>query len=305
MLRGELIKTGWNDRAIRAQVRIGAWHRVRHGAYVETAHWNALDEAGRHVVLIRAVLLRSCTDLVVSHASGVPVHGGPTWGLDLREVHGTRRDGKAGRREANVRQHRGLILDGDVEERHGLEIFSVTRISLEVTTVASPEAAVVVINHFLRTGATTLQSLRERYEAGIHCWPFTLRTELVLGRVTPACESVGESRFWNFCAAYHVPMPVPQLEVRDPAGQVFRLDFAWPELGVFVEFDGKVKYTDPYHGSDAADVLFREKRREDQIREWTGWLCVRVTWADLADPERLAARIRAAFDRAKKLRGKL
>ena len=34
-----------------------------------------------------------------------------------------------------------------------------------------------------------------------------------------------------------------QYEIRDSAGQLLaRLDFAWPELGVFLEFDGKEKY---------------------------------------------------------------
>jgi hypothetical protein len=37
----------------------------------------------------------------------------------------------------------------------------------------------------------------------------------------------------------------------------------------------------------------REKRREDRIRELTGWRCIRITWADLFHPERTAARIRA------------
>ena len=36
---------------------------------------------------------------------------------------------------------------------------------------------------------------------------------------------------------------------------------------------------------------------EDLVRELTGWICIRVTWADLADPARLAARIRAALAR--------
>ena len=38
-------------------------------------------------------------------------------------------------------------------------------------------------------------------------------------------------------------MPMPQYEVFDQLGHLLgRVDFAWPELGVFVEFDGKEKY---------------------------------------------------------------
>jgi hypothetical protein len=83
----------------------------------------------------------------------------------------------------------------------------------------------------------------------------------------------------------------------------FRVDFAWPEYGVFVEFDGKVKYGQPWNADeDVVDVVLREKRREDEIRELTGWLCVRVTWADLAQPAPLVARLQEAFARAARLR---
>ena len=44
----------------------------------------------------------------------------------------------------------------------------------------------------------------------------------------------------------------------------------------------------------------REKAREEKIIVLTGWVCIRITWADLDRPELLASRIRkvlAARDR--------
>lgn len=41
------------------------------------------------------------------------------------------------------------------------------------------------------------------------------------------------------------------------------------------------------------DAVLREKRRESRIAEMTGWRCIRITWADLGQPERAAARIKA------------
>ena len=65
---------------------------------------------------------------------------------------------------------------------------------------------------------------------------------------------------------------------------------------MWVEFDGREKYTRYLReGETVTDAVLREKRREDRVRELTGWICVRITWAELADPRRLAARIRAAF----------
>jgi hypothetical protein len=42
-------------------------------------------------------------------------------------------------------------------------------------------------------------------------------------------------------------------------------------------------------------VVVREKAREDLVRRLTGWICVRITWADLNDPARIAAMVRQAF----------
>ena len=86
------------------------------------------------------------------------------------------------------------------------------------------------------------------------------------------------------------------------AARVALVDFAWPELGVFMEFDGRVKYEDLLRpGERASDVVLRERDRERLICETTGWVCVRVSWADLARPARLAARIRAAMNRRSRL----
>ena len=58
--------------------------------------------------------------------------------------------------------------------------------------------------------------------------------------------------------------------------------------------DGRVKYTDPRR---QGDTLWREKRRQEAIED-EGWIIVRITWAELDDPARLWARIRAAMNRS-------
>ena len=48
-------------------------------------------------------------------------------------------------------------------------------------------------------------------------------------------------------------------------------DMAWPEHGVLGEFDGKVKYGRLLlPGESPGDAVFREKRREDEMRRLTG-----------------------------------
>jgi hypothetical protein len=74
---------------------------------------------------------------------------------------------------------------------------------------------------------------------------------------------------------------------------VANVDFAWPEYGVFLEFDGRIKYQELLRvGESPTDVVLREKKRQDLIERLTGWRCIRITWADLYHPERTAALIR-------------
>ena len=299
MLRKELLAEGWSDSGIAAMVRAKEWVRVRHGAYVSAHLWRGLDAAGRHELTVRAVLKQSKTELVASHSSAMPFYDGPTWGLPLDSVHGTRIDGKCGRREAGVQQHCGRIEDGDVVVRRGVKVMSACRTALEVTTVAPTEAALVAVNHLLHAGHTTVEDMVQRYRRGFVFWKGTLATDVVLRLADAAVESVGESRFFYFCYAAGLPAPIPQYEVQDGRGQfVARVDFAWPELGVFVEFDGKIKYEALLKpGESASDVVIREKRREERIVELTGWLCIRVTWSDLENPGAMLERIRKAFAR--------
>ncbi|MEP9362490.1 type IV toxin-antitoxin system AbiEi family antitoxin domain-containing protein [Nocardioides sp. CN2-186] len=293
-LRKTLIAQGHDDRSIARLVADGVLVKVRRGAYADRAPFLQLDEAGRHGVRGRAVLQQAKTRVVLSHVSGVPEYDGPTWGLDLSDVHVTRSDGCAGRHEAGVHQHCGTILPGDVRRRNGVEVMSPTRVALEVSTLASVEASLVVVNHFLHCGATTESALAERY-ALMGQWPKTLSTDLILRLADRRIESVGESRTFFLCFRQGLPMPQPQYPIEDHDGRVFAyVDFAWPQLGVFLEFDGLVKYERLRRpGQSASEVVVAEKRREERICRLTGWRCIRIVWSDLSRPQATAAAIRA------------
>jgi len=99
-------------------------------------------------------------------------------------------------------------------------------------------------------------------------------------------------------------MPELQYPVYDQRGRLLGLsDFAWPKFGVLGEFDGRVKYDQLRRpGESPEDVVFREKQREDRMREATGWLMIRIVWADLQAPEQLAQRVLTQLDRGRRMR---
>jgi hypothetical protein len=293
-LRRELLGEGWHDRSIAHQIRSGQWMRPRRGAYADANAWSGLDAASRHVVTTRAVIKQAETDVIVSHASAIPWWDGPTWGVDLTHVHTTRKDGKTGRKEAGVHQHCGVLLDGDVETVNGVDVMAPTRVAIEVSTVASMEASVVVLNNFLHRRLTTAKDVRERYDATMDHWPDSRASEVVIRLGDPRIASILESRFWWFCFRAGLPAPIPQYPVFTPDGHlVAELDFAWPELGAYVETNGKIKYLELLEpGQKPGDVIERERRREELVGQITGFRALHVGWDDLDRPRLTEQRVR-------------
>ena len=205
----------------------------------------------------------------------------------MDDVDVTRRDGRAGRAEAGVRQHKGVLLDEDVTDRHGVPVVAATRLGLELPTVLDLEHSFCYVGQLLHRGDTTLDALAARYETMRH-WPHSLSNEILLRRVHGECESVGEYRADFLCWKQRLPTAQRQYKIHDSSGAVVaRVDFAWPRApGCFSSSMGRSEYQRYLReGETASDAVVREKRREEMICELTGWVCIRLVWADLYQPE--------------------
>ena len=168
---------------------------------------------------------------------------------------------------------------------------------MEVLTTATPEAALVVVNGLLHAQQMSHADLVAAVEAAKH-WPNTLAAHVVLALADPRMESAAESRTYFLCRQQGLPRPEPQVVVLDEHGHPFaRVDFAWPKHGVFLEFDGRIKY-ELYRreGETLEQFLLREKRREERICMLTGWVCIRIGWSDLETPIVTAGRIRRILE---------
>jgi hypothetical protein len=242
LLRREALALGYDDHTIYRNLRTGAWFRIRMGAYVDARIWHELDEVGRHRLTARAVLKAAHPSAVLTHVSSVVEHGAATWGADLSEVHLTRTDGKAGRREAGVVHHHGGLDNNEVETVNGLPVSSAGRSALELTTMTGVESSLVSLNWLLREKATTKPELEALVTRFRH-WPGSLRSDLVVRLSDGRCGWPGEARTSFLIWSHHLPLAEPQYEVRDVKGRLIGIvDFAWPDLGVFLEFDGAIKY---------------------------------------------------------------
>ncbi len=297
VLRKQLRAEGLDDAHVRALVQSRALRRIRRGAYVERLLWDSLSPADRHRVVSRAVLLTAHPSTVLTHVSAAIEHGATVWDIPLTHVHTTRADGVAGRRHRDWVQHRGVLPAAHIVDRNGVRVSTAARCAVEVSTIASLEPSLVTVNDLLHLGAMTQDSLADLAHDARY-WPNSLITDLVVRMCDGRMESAAETRTDFLCWAQRLPRPTPQVVVRDADGREFaRVDFAWLAHGVFLEFDGRIKY-EKYRreGETLAAYLMREKRREERICQLTGWVCIRIGWEDLSQPEATAARIRRLLE---------
>ncbi len=161
----------------------------------------------------------------------------------------------------------------------------------------NPERALGVVDSALRAGADLTTLVARADEAfgrrGIR------RARRIIALADIRSESVGESRTrWHLVAA-GLSRPELAIPVETFLGTRW-VDLGWPELKVGIEFDGAIKYSGGEYG-DPGRRLLDEKRRHDALVE-AGWILIHVTWDDLAHPERLVARVRAALATARRRR---
>jgi hypothetical protein len=290
--RQEVFEAGLDDKTIRRCLATRLWVRVRPGAYTFAEHWPD-DREQRHRTVGRAAARRFGSRVALSHVTAALEHELLVWGASLDRVHVTRLDGGAGRTEAGVVHHEGLLLPGDLTTLRGRTVTSPARAAVESASLLTTEAALVVLDSVLHQGRATREELEEIH-ALMSGWPGLQASRLAIRLADGRAESVGESRTRYLFWSRRLPAPDLQHDVRDGSGRlVGTADFAWPEHRLLGEFDGKVKYQRYLRdGESPGDAVFREKRREDLLCELTGWRMIRFVWADLYDAAHTADRLR-------------
>lgn len=298
-LRREALDFGLDDRDLRAARKAGVITRVRHGAYADSSAWNRLDDVDQYRVRGQAVLLSHHGNVALSHASGAAEHGLRLWDVDTSLVHVTRLDGGPGGRQGDVVYHVDKCSPDDVLSKNELLMLGPQRCALGAAALGSIESGLVLLDSVLDLNLGSEESLWASY-AEMARWPGARRLQVVLRLAQPGAQSVGESRSRYLCWSQHLPKPELQFKVYDDAGNLIGItDFAWPELELLGEFDGKIKFGRLLKpGQDASDVVFAEKVREDRLREILGWAMVRLIWSDLYRPQETAARIRRLMTRS-------
>lgn len=299
LLRRDAVEAGFDDRTLARLVLRGSLVRIRQGAYALASIWRSSDPRARHALLSRAVMQQYAgSPVLLSHVSALLAWDGPDWGLDLADVHVVSRDGAGERTGARVVHHRSRLRVEDERVRRGMAVTGPARTALDVAAISARAPGIAVLDWVLHERLATRRDLEEELRRRER-WPGSLSLRARVALADGRSESVGESRTRLLLHDFRLPPPVCQYEVRFPDGRLAgRSDFAWPEIGALAEFDGRSKYGRLRAVDESPeDVVWREKRREDLMRELTGWPMIRISWSDLEDPEGTAGRFARLLSR--------
>jgi hypothetical protein len=263
---------------------------LRRGIYAVTAAYEALDDAGRYRLATHAALLALKPPTALSHVTAAQWDDLELLRPDLTELHVTRPELVASRREAGIHHHPGALPTGHVEVVRGVRITSALRTAVDLARTTEFAEGLAAADSALRRGHEHAELLAVLDMC--RAWPGARQAGRVVAEADGRTANPGES--WSRAILIQAGLAPTdlQVEVRDRDGLVGYADFGWLPSRVLGEFDGRGKYG--ADASGAADAVWREKLREDRLRA-LGFIIVRWTWADLLRPERFLGRIRNAL----------
>ena len=243
--------------------------------------------------------------VVGSHETAAAVHGIELWEPSYEWINVTRPD-RSARREGGVWHHQAGLPEDEVCLVDGLRVTSIIRTGLDVArNERDYEHALVAVDSALRALGGTYEE-RTAALAAMRAlqieradWPGARIAGGAVAAADPCCGSVGESLTRVRLVELRLPEPLSQVRVFDEGGRLVGIaDFAIEEYKTLIEFDGRGKYgLDGLTGDAIAARLWSEKLRQGQLQRLR-WAVVRLVWSDLFNPQRILAKVRAAFAEA-------
>lgn len=292
-------RAGYGHDEIRSLCTTGTWVRLRRGVYTTAERLASLGGRRHGLDCLATLLFLDRPGTVISHGSaarllGVAVRAGldPTVRLT---------DPTQWRSGRGFRMACAPLDASEVLHRGAFRLTSAARTLIDCAREWPLEDAVVAMDSALLAGRTTSRELSEVASAQ-QSWRGAPRARRAIALADGRAESPLETRGRLRIVGSGFPKPELQVEIRAGGRLVAVVDAWFDEAAVAVEFDGRVKYTHPWRGRSPGQVLWDEKRREDQLRA-LDIAVVRVTDSDLGDDwPRVAAPLRQLLSRPRPTR---
>jgi hypothetical protein len=183
---------------------------------------------------------------------------------------------------------RTAVLSGDVvQDRHGLRWTAPVRTSVDLIRRGSLDDGVVLLDRLVDARFVELAAVRDAAAALPRCRG-SAQARTVAEWADGLAESPPESRLRLLLRRAGLPPPVAQFRVFGADGFIARVDFAYPELRLAIEYDGL------WH---AEPGQFAKDRRRLNLMSAAGWRVLFVTAADMHQPDLLVRRVVEARSR--------
>jgi predicted transcriptional regulator of viral defense system len=265
---------------VRSLCRTGRWVRLRRGILIAATELAEHERNGRRHELdcLAALLALDRPSAVISHVSAARL-----WGLPVRRalvgpvVRLT--DPGAWRAGSGYLVSTAPLHPEDVATTGPLRATSAARTLVDCAREWPLEDAVIAMDTALLLERTDPERL-SRAAVRAQRWRGSTAARRAVALADGRAESPLETRGRLRMLGSGFPPPALQVEIHAGGGQAAVVDAWFDDAAVAVEFDGLVKYTDPWRGRSPAQVLWEEKRREDVLRA-LDIRVVRVTDADL------------------------
>ena len=258
------------------QLRSSAWVRLRQDVYADAAL------PLTHRVLISAVGLclpggAGFTGRSAAVLWGIPDIATVTDPVDVVLPAGLRWHPGAGVSVRRTAAHPALLRVG--------RWWCTSRVdtAIDLMRRGNLEDAVVTLDRVVCEGLVSLTDVRDAV-AVLPRGRGSAQARRVAELADGVAQSPQETRLRLALVRAGLPAPVAQHRVFDDDGFLARVDFAYPDLRIAIEYDGL------WHGERRA--FLADRRRLNRLNA-AGWLVLHVTLEDLRHPERLAARVRA------------
>lgn len=256
---------GYGFEEIRTLVGRREWSRLRRGVYIETNRALALrgDPRMRHLLDCVAVLVTLDAGPVLSHDSAARLHDLPV-PRDAGDLVRLTDEGQW-RTGRGYRVARAGVPGPDTGRFLRFQATGPARTLIDCAREWAAVDAVIAMDAAIQTKKVTRQQLVDAVLAARH-WVGIGAAGRALDLSDGRAESPLETRGRLAMLAAGLPLPELQVELHDDRGFVARVDAWYEEAAVAIEFDGRIKYTQPRAGRTPAQVAWEEKRREDRIR---------------------------------------
>jgi hypothetical protein len=265
-------------------LRSSPWRRVFWGIWVHESQPDTRD------LRLAAARLAVPAHAVVCNVTAAWLYGADVRSCDDVTIYVSYPPGRRRRAQPGLVVTQETLCPTDIVNVRGVNLTTPVRTAFDCLRLLRGAERLVVADALTHLGYVSVDELRSYFASSYRRRNLRIAEQL-LDLVEPLVESPMETRMRWQLIQNGLPVPVAQHEIYDRSGSfVARVDFAYPDVKVAVEFDGSWHWT----------RRREDDRRRQRLRE-LGWIVLVFSADDVyRNPAEMAAAVGRACHEARR-----